>query len=253
MNQNSKKYGNNRLVAVLVTVLIALFPAGCNLSFHDIGIPPKLSKVNTQIAVPSTVLMPEAKPTFAPKRTKMADNSLWNKRNSIYFRDTRAFETGDILTVSITMNDSAKFNNRSKRDTAIAGSLGGAGTYTLPSGFSPSASIDGTLKSKLDAERGGTVNRSENIRLQVAAVVVAASENGNLRIIGSQEVRVNAELRILTVEGIVRSKDIQSDNTITYDKIAEARISYGGNNTRARRSTRQLASRQPTTIYFVDK
>ncbi len=45
---------------------------------------------------------------------------------------------------------------------------------------------------------------------------------------GSQEVRVNHEVRVLTIAGIVRPLDVSRDNMIAYDKIAEARISYGG-------------------------
>ena len=55
--------------------------------------------------------------------------------------------------------------------------------------------------------------------------------NGNLKVYGTQEVRVNSELRLMEVQGIVRSKDIAPDNSIPYEKIAEARISYGGHNT----------------------
>ena len=67
-----------------------------------------------------------------------------------------------------------------------------------------------------------------SVALIVAAVVTGVVENGNLLISGSQEVRVNHELRILNVAGIVRPQDVDAYNQISYEKIAEARISYGG-------------------------
>jgi flagellar L-ring protein precursor FlgH len=74
----------------------------------------------------------------------------------------------------------------------------------------------------------GSIDRSEEIQLSVAAVVTDRLPNGNLVISGSQEMRVNFEMRILQIAGIVRPRDIQANNTIPYDKIAEARVSYGG-------------------------
>ncbi len=227
-----KKQSNNGFRLFLGLSLLATF-AGCNASFHDLGIPPPLTEPVSAVAVQSAMIRAEPIVVRGPQRVAMVDNGIWNKREGIYFRDRRAYAVGDILTVHITMDDGAKLNNRSGKDTNLTGSLVGDGTYLLKNGFNPTASVDATLEGTLDAERGGTVVRTEKISLQLAAVVVDASPNGNLQINGTQEVRVNHELRILTVQGVVRSKDILPDNTIPYEKIAEARISYGGLNSRA--------------------
>jgi flagellar L-ring protein FlgH len=74
----------------------------------------------------------------------------------------------------------------------------------------------------------GSVTRNEQLELRVAATIVDVLPNGVLEISGTQEVRVNFELRELLVTGYVRPADISRQNEITYDKIASARISYGG-------------------------
>ncbi len=223
----------NKYFKKLPLLFPVLILGGCNASFHDLGIPPNLTAPVSQVAVQSALIKPESLDIRGPQRVAMVDNAIWNKREAIYFRDRRAYAVGDILTIRISMNDSAKLSNRSGKDTTLSGSLTGAGTYSYPNIHNPSASIEGALDANLDAERGGSVIRKETIKLQLAAVVIDASPNGNLQIEGTQEVRVNHELRILTVQGVVRSKDILPDNTIAYEKIAEARISYGGINTRA--------------------
>jgi flagellar L-ring protein precursor FlgH len=101
----------------------------------------------------------------------------------------------------------------------------------LLKGRQPGSTIDSSIDSKSSTKGEGAITRSESIELLVAAVVTGTLPNGNLVISGTQEVRVNFEVRVLTVEGIVRPRDISTENMVSYEKIAEARISYGGRGT----------------------
>jgi flagellar L-ring protein precursor FlgH len=161
-------------------------------------------------------------------------NSLWRTGARTFFNDQRAGKVGDILTVLINIDDSAKTTNAtssSRTSGVTAGiphllglesSLG----KILPGGFDPANAL--STNSKTTNDGAGAVNRAEKISLTVAAVVSAVLPNGNLVIQGTQEVRTNAEVRQLTVAGIVRPEDISSANTIQHTQIAEARINYGG-------------------------
>ncbi|TGT25511.1 flagellar basal body L-ring protein, partial [Mesorhizobium sp. M4B.F.Ca.ET.169.01.1.1] len=94
-------------------------------------------------------------------------------------------------------------------------------------GNSTSGKGDAGLSSSTETNADGEIKRSENLELNVAAVVTEVLPNGNLMIRGSQEVRVNYELRVLTIAGMVRPADIGAENTISYQRIAEARLPSG--------------------------
>ena len=96
----------------------------------------------------------------------------------------------------------------------------------LPNAVDPSnlLSLSSNSLSKGDA----SINRTEKIQLKLAAVVTQMLPNGNMVILGQQETRVNYEVRELQIMGIIRPEDIDNTNTISYEKIAEARLSYGG-------------------------
>ena len=194
--------------------------AGCTTS-NDLGVPPKLSPVNYHIGDERGAAFPD-KPAGPVHRF-----SLWDDRQSRLFTDPRAFERGDILTVLISINDQAKLKNENDLTRSGQNNVGLSGSFNIGK---QSGSADGKLSSNGDSTftGNGHTTRSEDIKLSVAAVVTSVMPNGNLIIRGSQEVRVNDELRVLTIAGIVRPTDINSDNTISYDRIAEARISYGG-------------------------
>lgn len=205
----------------------------CNASFHDLGAPPQITPIGYEAPIQDILVAPDPEIISSPDRLQMTDNSILEPTKVSFFQDTRAYKVGDILTVDIEINDSARLNNSSGRETSVDGSLGASTDITLGNlGTIPPLDINGALASDLTVDRAGTVDRTEKINLQIAAAVVSSAANGNLHIVGSQEVRVNHELRILTVQGVVRAKDITPDNTIPYEKIAEARITYGGHNSR---------------------
>ena len=160
-------------------------------------------------------------------------NSLWRNGARTFFHDQRAGRVGDILTVNVTISDSAQIANETtaNRSSSVNGgfnNLFGLETvlkHALP-GLNAGSLVN--TNSALAQDGKGAVNRSETVAMTIAAVVTGVLPNGNLTIQGSQEVRINNEVRQLTVAGIVRPEDITAANTINHTQIAEARVSYGG-------------------------
>jgi flagellar L-ring protein precursor FlgH len=208
----------------VLAALCLLSLAGCGTDLRDIGREPHMSPVGSGLEVytpPSTDAMFRAS---IPAKT----GSLFGAGgNSDLFRDPRASRIGDVLTVTISMDEKATLGNTTDRTQAsnIATGFdflfGWKGKQTKGN-----ASFDANSTSTSNGQ--GSIDRSEKIQLKVAAVVTEVLPNGNLVVSGSQEVRVNFELRLLNVAGIVRPDDISRSNTVAYDKVAEARISYGG-------------------------
>jgi flagellar L-ring protein precursor FlgH len=160
-------------------------------------------------------------------------NSLFSNQARGFFKDQRAHRIGDILTVLVTIDDSAKISNATSRsrtaanEANIGSSLGSVFGSNVP-GVDVSATGGLSTGGSMSDGGNGSVNRKETLQTSVAVVVTQMLPNGNLVIEGRQEVRVNFEVRDLIVAGIVRPEDIGSDNTILSEKIAEARIAYGG-------------------------
>lgn len=174
--------------------------------------------------------MPEDLPASAPADA----SSLWTAERSSLFGDRRATRRGDILTVVIEIDDSAEISNSTGRSRSGKDSMGMPSLFgiperinrDLPEGASMAEAVDTSSSSSYKGS--GNVSRNEKLTLRVAATVVEELPNGVLRIEGQQEVRVNFELRELVISGYVRPIDISRQNEITYDKIAGARVSYGG-------------------------
>lgn len=174
-------------------------------------------------------------PAIATARLGPSGNaSLWTGARGSLLGDRRAMQQGDILTVVIEIDDRAEISNSTDRSRSASQQLGMPQLFglpqrideRLPDGASSAAIVD--LSGQSRASGDGSVSRNERLTLRVAVTVTDVLPNGVLAITGQQEVRVNFELRELLVSGYVRPEDISRQNEITYDKIASARISYGG-------------------------
>ncbi|HVT50143.1 MAG TPA: flagellar basal body L-ring protein FlgH [Dongiaceae bacterium] len=224
------------LALVLAVASISLGGCGNMLEkISEVGKPPAFDPIQNPVAQAS--YQPVTMPMPAPMTDVRQPNSLWRQGSRTFFADQRASKIGDILTVVITIDDSAKLANKTvqSRDgsnnadlTALLGYQ--AGLHNIfGHNVNPADLVD---TSSTTAQTGdGTIDRSEAVDLRVAAVITQVLPNGNMVLKGTQQVRINTELRELDVEGIIRPQDISTANEIPYDQIAEARIAYGGRGT----------------------
>lgn len=210
---------------------LAALLLGCARADH-IGKPPGFSP--SQTGAEHAAMMSPGLPvaTVVPRRIDNA--STWQSGARSLLGDRRALERGDILTVVIEIDDRAEISNSTSRSRSGTESLGIPNLFGIPQRVNPNmpegASLNEAvgINSNSSSDGDGSVSRREKLTLRVAATVVDVLPNGVLQIQGKQEVRVNFEMRELIVSGYVRPNDISRQNEITYDKIASARVSYGG-------------------------
>src|SRR3984885_6995364 len=217
------------LTGTLLTI-VSIAGGGCSSldRLSQIGEQPKLSSIDNPTTQPG--YKPVQMPMPKPEAVSYNANSLWRNGSRSFFKDQRAHQIGDLLTVSVNITDQANFANetiRSRTVTEDSGITAFLGSALLGSG----AALPGrllTADATSSADGKGTIQRQETLQTNIPAFVTQLLPNGNLVVEGKQEIRVNFEKRELIVAGIVRPEDIQSDNTIDSSKIAQARISYGG-------------------------
>jgi flagellar L-ring protein precursor FlgH len=213
------------LAAPLLISLLAV--SGCSVAPQDIAREPHLTPIGSGL---QTSKIPNVQRVSVQQMQPRA-NSTWVDSGADLFRDARAVRVGDVVTVKIQIKDKAQFDNNTSRSRDSKRGTGGDLKYAIAAfgvNKAGDATVDANVNGTTSTEGKGAIQRSESIDLLVAAVVTEVLPNGNLIISGSQEVRVNFEVRVLNVSGIVRPRDISTDNSVSYDRIAEARISYGG-------------------------
>jgi flagellar L-ring protein precursor FlgH len=220
---------------LLVLGALLLLPACDNFRrLGELGSAPEMAPMASPSSDPGwrTVSMPMPPPPPAPTEA----GSLW-RGSRTFLRDQRAAQVGDLVTVLVGIEDRAQLENSTARNRDNSEAMGIPHLFGLDSAIAriapphidPSNLVDASSTNK--SVGAGTIQRNEAVTLRVATTVMQTLPNGNLVVAGRQQVRVNAELRDLQVSGIIRPQDIASDNTVRHDRLAEARIAYGGRGT----------------------
>ncbi|MRX49243.1 flagellar basal body L-ring protein FlgH [Paracoccus sp. S-4012] len=218
-----------RLTLAGVVALAAL--GGCA-RLGDVGQTPAMTAPTSgpefEAMANPVLFIPDAPPT------PDTGASLWDASPRSLVRDHRASVQGDIVTVVIEIDDRAEMQNTSGRTRRAADSVGIEAFAGIPQRLDPHLPAGASLGELAEASASstfkgsGNISRRDKLTLRVAATVIETLPNGVLHIQGTQEVRVNYELRELTVSGFVRPQDIDRRNEVAYDRIAGARIAYGG-------------------------
>ena len=214
----------------LMGVLMPCLLSGCgSLSrLSDLGRPPSMTPITdpTQARDYRPLTMPT--PPLEQVPSDLA--SLWRPGSRAFFKDQRAAQVGDLVTVLVDITDAADVEDGTTATRTGTESMGIPNLFGLKGKIAQA--LTGTNSLSTNSANSnvstGTIKRNESVTLRLAGTVTQLLPNGNFVVSARQEVRVNSELRVLEVSGIVRPQDISSDNTITHDRMAEARISYGG-------------------------
>jgi flagellar L-ring protein precursor FlgH len=222
---------------VIALALVTTALASCNVltRLSEVGGGPKTSPIANPTALPG--YKPVNLPMPAAQPPEVNPNSLWRAGARAFFKDIRAKAVGDIITVKVSIADSGKLENKTERERGdsetanVANFLGLEAEYAkkLPQGIDATKFLNFSNNHKTKGD--GDIDRKETVTLTFAAVITQILPNGNMVLMGRQELLVNQEIRELVVLGVVRPEDIDSDNTITHDKIAELRMAYGGRGT----------------------
>jgi flagellar L-ring protein precursor FlgH len=220
-----------RAAGLPIVLLGALGGCGSLSRLSEVGRAPEMTPITdpTKAADYRPLTMPMPAPQMATPQA----NALWRNGSRAFFKDQRAAGVGDLLTVVVNVTDAADVQNNTTAghtgsetmglpnlfglESQVPKLLAGATASTLVSGSSANSSV-GT----------GTLKRNETVTLRLAGMITQVLPNGNLVVSAHQEMRVNSELRDLQVSGVIRPQDIASDNTVLHDRMAEARITYGG-------------------------
>src|SRR5579863_2771114 len=194
----------------VMLVLLAILPsAGCGL------IPAKQPKPEPVVA------------RALPPPTPRTEGAIYQAGQQMeLFADLKARRVGDVLTIVLNeaTNASKSATTTTAKTTTVANSA--------PTIFGQSMTVRGrpilsTTLNGSDAFSGaGTSAQSNSLAGSLTVTVIDVQANGNLVVQGDKTLKLNQGDEFVHISGVVRSADIATNNTVTSDKLADARISY---------------------------
>jgi flagellar L-ring protein precursor FlgH len=222
----------NSRIAVLLLAACGLSGCGALQRLSEVGRPPAMTATSDPTKDPKwrPITMPMPHPEPIPSQPA----SLWRTGSRAFFKDQRAAQVGDIVTIIVSTTDTADVENASSETKNGSETMGVPNMLgleaSLPKLLGKAVSASSLVSANSASTAGGTgkIKRNETVALRLAGVITQVLPNGNLVVAARQQMRVNSELRELEVSGVIRPQDIASDNTVSHDRMAEARISYGG-------------------------
>jgi flagellar L-ring protein FlgH len=176
---------------------------------------------------------PEFAPTYPttpdPKELRKASGAIYNPETVVpLFETARARHAGDILTIILVENTNAQQNmattQRKNDKTEITNPVFLGRPISLGSGYN----LDMDLENQRQFTGQGQTVQNNKLIGSISVTVSNVLANGNLVVQGEKWVRINQSKEFVQVSGIVRPRDIGVDNAINSDRVANARISYGG-------------------------
>jgi flagellar L-ring protein precursor FlgH len=218
-------------IAAIVGLLCLGLLSGCGAltKLSEIGRPPAMTPSSDPTKDPDWRPMSLPMPARQPPPNE--PDALWRSGSRAFFKDQRAAQVGDVITIVVNMSDAATLNNVTT-GTRTSSESAGAPNFFGMEALLPKNIVDPSKLMSISSGNSnvgtGQIQRNETVTLTLAGVVTQVLPNGNLVVAARQQFRVNDELRDLRVTGVIRTQDITSENTVQSSQIAEARIEYGG-------------------------
>jgi len=179
------------------------------------------------------VMSPSFDQQLKPPVQTYSNGSIWQASSVALTEDGKARRIGDIVTIIVVETASASkqaataTGRSSEISAGIPNMLGLEESKIIASNFADlSKLINASTSSKFDGS--GSTSRKETLSATISAKVIDVLSNGNLKVEGRRNVKVNNEDQIVTVKGTIRQRDITAENTINSIFVADAQISYSG-------------------------